>query len=77
MECSFNIFQDPYSLFWCNHHATARTEASAAASAARTEAASAQHLVELRNRVGGTVEQKDVCLQTLRITICNENRRWI
>lgn len=57
--------------FWWNHHAAARREASAAASAA-AGAASAQHLVELRNRVGGTVEQKDLCLQTLRITICND-----
>ena len=76
IECSFNIFQDPYTgtifqPFWCNHHAAARREASAAASAA-AGAASAQHLVELRNRVGGTVEQKDLCLQTLRIRICKD-----
>eukprot|EP00435_Cladocopium_sp_Y103_P042616 s1165_g11.t2 len=31
----------------------------------------ADHLVELRNRVGGTVEQKDICLQTLRKLLSN------
>ena len=57
----------------------ARTEAASAASA--VSSASAEQLVELRNRVGGTLEQKDVCLQTLRSMICEIceicHLRWI
>ena len=73
---NFNIFQDPcryyFSAFLVEPPRRCQEGGPPQRPPQPREPRPPNNLVELRNRVGGTVEQKDLCLQTLRITICND-----